>query len=86
MYKNTNLKEQECKNYYEFKFNGFKYFIDCVLKDIYLDMKNNLSHIIDFKLENFSIIKENSDKFDEICINLFDFFDDNDDEEPKNKS
>ena len=87
MYRNENLNKQECMNYYKFKFNGFKYFINNVLKDIYLDMKNNLTNIIDFKLENFTNIKENSDKYTEICINLFDFFDDNDDddEDLKNK-
>jgi len=75
LYKNIN--KQELINYYEFKFNGFKYFINCVLNDIYLDMKNNLNHIIELKQEKFSSIKENSDKFTEICIDLFDFFDDN---------
>lgn len=46
-------------------------------------MKNNLNHILLFKLEKFSSIKENSDAYAEICINLLDFFDDNDDEDPK---
>ena len=85
MYKNQNLNKQECLNYYKFKFSGFKYFINSALKDIYLDMKNNLTHIIDFKLENFSNIKENSDEYTEICINLYDCFDDNDDEDSKNE-
>ena len=84
IYKKKNLNKKECMNYYEFKFNGFKYFINCVLENIYLDMKNNLTHIIDFKQENFSNIKENSDKYTDICINLFDYFDD-DDEDSKNK-
>ena len=85
MYKNININKQELINYYEFKFNGFKYFINCVLNDIYLDMKNNLNHIIEFKQEKFSSIKENSDKYNEICIDLFDFFDDNEDEDSKKK-
>ena len=78
-----NINKQEWMNYYEFKFSGYKYFINCILKDIYLDMKNNLNHILEFKLEKFSSIKENSDIYIEICINLLDFFDDNDDEDPK---
>ena len=83
LYRNQNLNKQECLNYYKFKFNGFKYFMNSVLNDIYLDMKNNLTHIIDFKLEKFSNIKENSDEYTEICINLYDCFDDNDDEDSK---
>jgi len=82
-YMNKNINKQEWMNYFEFKFHGYEYFINCILKDIYLDMKNNLNHILLFKLEKFSSIKENSDAYTEICINLLDFFDDNNDEDPK---
>ena len=83
LFDNKNLKKEKSKDYYAFRYNGLKYFINNILDDIYDDMKNNLEHIIQFKLENFSKINENINSFIEIYIDLFDLFDENDEKNDK---
>ena len=83
LFDNKNLKKEKSKDYYAFRYNGLKYFINNILDDIYDDMKNNLKHIILFKLENFSKINENINSFIEIYIDLFDLFDENDEKNDK---
>ena len=85
LFDNKNLKKEQSKNYYAFRYNGLKYFINNILDDIYDDMKNNLKHIIQFKLENFSKINENINSFIEIYIDLFDLFDENDEKNDKDE-
>lgn len=75
LYKDKNLKQNEYLNFYEFKFKGFKYFINNILQDIYSEMKNNINQIIDFKKESFIEIKNNINQFIEAYINVFDSFD-----------
>ena len=80
-----NLDEKKYNEYYEFKYHGFKYFINNILKDIHYEMKNNLEHIIQLKSENFEKIKDNVNDFIKIYIDIFDSFDsDEDDDENKN--
>ena len=69
------LKENEYKEYYKFKYQGFKYFINNILEDIHYELKNNLEHIIQFKLEKFEKIKDNVNDFIKIYIDIFDLFD-----------
>jgi len=83
LFDNKNLQKEQSKDYYAFRYNGLKYFINNILEDIYVDMRNNLEHIIQFKLENFSKVKENVNSFIEIYIDLFDLFDDNDEKNDK---
>jgi hypothetical protein len=85
LFDNKNLKKEKSKDYYAFRYNGLKYFINNILWDIYDDMKNNLEHIIQFKLENFSKINENINSFIEIYIDLFDLFDENDEKKDKDE-
>ena len=75
---NENLKKEDNLKYYEFKYNGFKYFIDNILVDIYSEMKNNIIHIIEFKEESFDEIKKHLENFVERYISMFDLFDEND--------
>ena len=79
-YKDTKIDEKKSKDYYQFRLSGIKYFINNILEDIYIEMKNNLTHIIQLKSENFEKIKENANKFIEIYIDIFDLFDEDDDE------
>ena len=82
-YKNSQIDEKKNKEYYQFRLQGIKYFINNVLDDIYSEMKNNLMHIIQLKSENFEKIKENDYKFIQIYIDLFDLFDEDDDDDEK---
>lgn len=83
-----NLVENKYNEYYEFKYQGFKYFINNILGDIYYEMKNNLEHIIQLKLEKFEKIKDNVNEFIKIFIDIYDLFDvdDEDDKEDENKN
>ena len=84
LFKNANLSREQNEKYYEFKCNGLKYFINCILEDIHFDMKNNLEHIIQFKSEQFEKVNEKVNDFIKVCIDLYDLFDeDEDDEENK---
>lgn len=70
LFKNANLSREQNEKYYEFKCNGFKYFINCILEDIHFDMKNNLEHIIQFKSEKFEKVNEKVNDFIKVCIDL----------------
>ena len=85
LYQDKNLNKEQCRSYYEFRYKGFKYFINNILEDIHYDMKNNLDHIILLKSEKFDKINENVNRFLEIYIDLFDLFDDDEEDEQNKK-
>ena len=81
-----NLNESKYMEYYQFKYRGFKYFINNILEDIYYELKNNLEHIIQLKLEKFEKIKDNVDDFIKIYIDIFDLFDEDEDDDDEDKN
>ena len=83
-YNEQNFKESQCEEYYKFRYQGFKYFINNILQDLYFEMKNNLEHILQLKSENFSKIKENVNDFIKVYIDLYDLFDPEEDEDEDN--